>query len=89
MGVVYQLSTASCCKDYINTDGFAIGSGTYSKLLGFNVIGTSIAWALMFITLLENSSGEQVPLHLASPMPLIDIHKFALRIVFGKHMGSF
>jgi hypothetical protein len=60
MGIVYQLSVADCCKDYINTTGFAFGSGAYSKLLGFNVIGTGAAWALMFITLLENSSGSQV-----------------------------
>jgi hypothetical protein len=60
MGIVYQLSTASCCKNYINTAGFAIGPGAYSKLLGFNVIGTGAAWALMFITLLENSSGSQL-----------------------------
>ena len=33
MGVTYQLSTASCCKAYINATGFAMGSGTYSVLL--------------------------------------------------------
>ena len=60
MGIVYQLSISSCCSDYINTTGFAFGSGDYSKLLGFNVIGTGIAWALMFITLLENIGGWQV-----------------------------
>lgn len=60
MGVVYQLSIADCCKNYINTTGFAFGSGDYNVLLGFNVIGAGIAWALMFITLLENTGGWEV-----------------------------
>ena len=33
MGVTYQLSTSSCCENYINASGFAMGSGTYSVLL--------------------------------------------------------
>ena len=69
MGIVYQLSIADCCRDSINTTGFAFGSGDNSKLLGFNVIGTGIAWALMFITLLENTCGWQVH-HVPFPLSL-------------------
>ena len=60
MGIVYQLLISSCCSNSINTTGFASGSGDYSKLLGFNVTGTGKAWALMFITLLENIGGWQI-----------------------------
>ncbi|KAL3138479.1 hypothetical protein ABBQ32_006269 [Trebouxia sp. C0010 RCD-2024] len=60
MGVVFQLSTASCCKDYINVRGFAFGSGENNTLLGFNVIGTAIAWGLAGLTLLENSEGSNL-----------------------------
>ena len=60
MGVVFQLSTAACCKDYINVRGFAWGSGDSNTLLGFNVIGTAVAWVLAGLTLLENSEGSNL-----------------------------
>lgn len=60
MGLVFQLSTASCCKDYINVRGFSFGSGANNTLLGFNVIGTAIAWGLAGLTLLENSEGSNL-----------------------------
>ncbi|KAL0034477.1 hypothetical protein WJX79_004596 [Trebouxia sp. C0005] len=33
MGIVFQLSTAACCKDYINVRGFAWGAGEGSNLI--------------------------------------------------------
>ncbi len=60
MGVVFQLSTAACCKDYINVRGFAWGTGGSNTLLGFNVIGTAVAWGLAGLTLLENSEGSNL-----------------------------
>ena len=60
MGVVFQLSTAACCKDYINVQGFAWGTGDSNTLLGFNVIGTAVAWVLAGLTLLENSEGSNL-----------------------------
>ncbi|KAK9829007.1 hypothetical protein WJX72_003371 [[Myrmecia] bisecta] len=60
MGIVLQLSTSNCCKNYINTKGFAFGSGSYNTLLGFNVIGAAVGWGLMFLTLLENASGSEM-----------------------------
>lgn len=60
MGVTFQLSTAACCQDYINTRGFAFGSGANSTLLGFNVIGTAVAWGLAALTLLENAEGSNL-----------------------------
>ncbi|GAQ80925.1 solute symporter family protein [Klebsormidium nitens] len=53
-GVVFQLSSASCCRDYINVKGFAMGSGSEQLLLGFNVIGSLCAWGVCGICLLEN-----------------------------------
>lgn len=69
MGVVFQLSTASCCKATINLMGFSWGGGKYATLLGVNVVGTLVAWGLMFITLLENplsSNMERVRIPLTS-----------------------
>ena len=60
MGVTFQLSTAHCCRDYINTRGFAWGSGANNTLLGFNVIGTVVAWGLAVLTLLENAEGSNL-----------------------------
>ena len=60
MGLVFQLSTSACCKDYINVRGFTFGSGESKTLLGFNVIGTAIAWGLAALTLLENSEGSNL-----------------------------
>lgn len=57
MGIVYQLSTASCCKAHMNVTGFNMGGGPYKGLLGFNVIGAICCWGLMFLTLLENPGG--------------------------------
>ena len=57
MGVVYQLASAPCCKATIATAGLAIGSGANATLLGFNVVGVVIAWALALVTLLENPLG--------------------------------
>ncbi len=57
MGAVYQLASAPCCKKTIETAGFAIGSGANAKLLGFNVVGVVVAWALALVTLLENPLG--------------------------------
>ncbi|KAL0024648.1 hypothetical protein WJX77_006190 [Trebouxia sp. C0004] len=60
MGVVFQLSTAACCKDYINVQGFAWGAGGSNTLLGFNDIGTAVAWGLAGLTLLEDSEGSNL-----------------------------
>lgn len=57
MGVVFQLSTS---HDTINTHGFAFGHGSNNTLLGFNVIGTAIAWVLAAFTLLENAEGSNL-----------------------------
>lgn len=62
MGIVFQLSTADCCKDYINVRGFTFGSGDSNTLLGFNVFGTAIAWGLAGLTLLENAEGSNMVL---------------------------
>eukprot|EP00891_Asterochloris_glomerata_P000355 jgi/Astpho2/355/Aster-02232 len=60
MGVTYQLSISSCCAAYINNTGFAMGSGSYSVLLGFNVIGAIVAWGLCGLALLENPSSASL-----------------------------
>ena len=60
MGIVFQLSTAECCKDYINARGFTFGAGDSNTLLGFNVIGTAIAWGLAAITLVENAESSNL-----------------------------
>ena len=44
VAIVYQLSTADCCKDSINMTGWFMGGGPYEALLGVNVIGTAVAW---------------------------------------------
>lgn len=59
-GVVFQLSTASCCRDYINIEGFRFGSGSEAALLGFNVIGSIVAWGLCGVCLLENMPAWQL-----------------------------
>lgn len=44
VAIVYQLSTADCCKNSINMSSWAMGDGPYASLLGVNVIGTAVAW---------------------------------------------
>ena len=78
MGVVFQLSTASCCKDYINVQGFAWGSGDSNTLLGFNVIGTVVAWGLAGLTLLENSEGSNLLLAAAQGNNVVKVIQKAL-----------
>lgn len=73
MGIVFQLSTAECCKDYINVRGFAFGSGDSNTLLGFNVIGTAIAWGLAALTLLENAEGSNLILAAAQGNNLVKL----------------
>ncbi|CAL8463500.1 g3034 [Coccomyxa elongata] len=55
LGVTSQLSSTFTS---INMSGFKFGNGANALLLGTNVIGSVIAWALMFITLLENPLGS-------------------------------
>lgn len=57
LGIVFQLSTNSCCKSKINMTGFSWGGGKYATLLGVNVVGAAVAWGIMAITLLENPLG--------------------------------
>lgn len=83
MGLVYQLSTASCCKHNINVKGFAFGRGAYSTLLGFNVIGSAIAWALCGLTLLENSDGSNLVLSAAAGNNVV---KFLKRVLMPLDM---
>lgn len=59
-GVVMQLSSSPCCKASMNISGFKIGNGTYSTLLGFNVVSTVVCWGLAAITLLDNRSGNKL-----------------------------
>lgn len=88
MGVVFQLSTAACCKDYINVQGFAWGSGGSNTLLGFNVIGTVVAWGLAGLTLLENSQGSNLIIAAAQGNNIVKVIQKALspldRILGGK-----
>ena len=79
MGVVFQLSTASCCKDYINVQGFAWGSGGSNTLLGFNVIGTAVAWILAGLTLLENSEGSNLIIAAAQGNNVVKVIQKALQ----------
>ena len=79
MGVVFQLSTASCCKEYINVRGFAFGAGKYNTLLGFNVIGTIVAWGLAGLTLLENSEGSNLIIAAAQGNNVIKVIQKLLR----------
>ncbi|EIE27477.1 hypothetical protein COCSUDRAFT_64250 [Coccomyxa subellipsoidea C-169] len=55
LGITSQLSST---VKTINMSGFNFGTGSNALLLGTNVIGTIIAWGLMFITLLENPMGS-------------------------------
>lgn len=55
LGVTSQLSGTF---KSINMDGFKFGTGSNALLLGTNVIGSIVAWGLMFITLLENPLGS-------------------------------
>jgi hypothetical protein len=57
-GVVMQLSNSPCCKASMNVSGFAIGSGHYATLLGFNVVSAVVCWALAGIALLDNRAGR-------------------------------
>jgi len=59
-GVVMQLSSSPCCKASMNISGFKIGNGTYSTLLGFNVVSTVVCWGLAAIALLDNRSGHKL-----------------------------
>lgn len=58
MGIVFQLSTNADHR--IDARGFAFGSGSSNTLLGFNVIGTAIAWIMAAFTLLENADGSNL-----------------------------
>lgn len=58
MGIVFQLSTSKSHK--IDDRGFAFGSGGNNTLLGFNVIGTAVAWVMAAATLLENADGSNM-----------------------------
>ena len=88
MGVVFQLSTAACCKDYINVRGFTFGSGDNKVLLGFNVIGTAIAWGLAGLTLLENLEGSNLVLAAAQGNNVVKLIQKSLqpldRLLGGK-----
>lgn len=88
MGLVFQLSTASCCKDYINVRGFTFGSGKSKTLLGFNVIGTAIAWGLAGLTLLENAEGSNLILAAAQGNNVVKLIQRSLhpinRVLGGK-----
>ena len=88
MGVVFQLSTAECCKDYINVQGFTFGSGDSNTLLGFNVIGTAVAWVLAGLTLLENAEGSNLILAAAQGNNVVKLIQRSLkpfdRILGGK-----
>lgn len=88
VGVVFQLSTASCCKDYINVRGFTFGSGANNTLLGFNVIGTAIAWGLAGLTLLENAEGSNLILAAAQGNNVVKLIQRSLqpinRVLGGK-----
>ena len=79
MGVTFQLSTAECCRDYINTRGFAWGSGENNTLLGFNVIGTIIAWGLAGISLLENAEGSNLIMAAAHGNNIVKVIQKALK----------
>lgn len=58
MGITFQLSTNADHR--IDVRGFAFGSGSSNTLLGFNVIGTAIAWVMAAGTLLENAEGSNL-----------------------------
>lgn len=79
MGVTFQLSTADCCSAYINTRGFAWGSGDNATLLGFNVIGTIVAWGLAAISLLENAEGSNLIMAAAHGNNIVKVIQKALR----------
>jgi hypothetical protein len=57
-GVVMQLANSPCCKASLNVSGFAIGSGHYATLLGFNVISAVVCWGLAGLALLDNRAGR-------------------------------
>jgi hypothetical protein len=44
----------------MNISGFKMGSGTYSTLLGFNVISAIVCWGLAAIALLDNRQGRKL-----------------------------
>ena len=87
MGLTYQLSTSACCKGDINTAGFNFGTGAYNTLLGFNVIGAAIAWALCGLTLLENSEGSNLLLSAAAGNNIVKLVRRALAPV-GRVLGG-
>ncbi|WIA39871.1 hypothetical protein OEZ86_013316 [Tetradesmus obliquus] len=57
-GVVMQLSSSPAFKSSMNVSGFAIGSGHYATLLGFNVVSAVVCWALAGLALLDNRAGR-------------------------------
>ncbi|KAF6258847.1 hypothetical protein COO60DRAFT_1622110 [Scenedesmus sp. NREL 46B-D3] len=57
-GVVMQLASSPCCKASLNVSGFAMGSGNYAILLGFNVISAVVCWGLAGLALLDNRAGR-------------------------------
>ena len=87
MGVVFQLSTAECCKDYINVRGFTFGSGDSNTLLGFNVIGTAVAWVLAGFTLLENAEGSNLILAAAQGNNVVKLIQRSFR-PFDRMLGG-
>ncbi len=82
LGVTSQLSSSITS---INMSGFKFGSGANALLLGTNVIGSIIAWALMFITLLENPLGSAL-----TQVGFPDFLNFLLNLVMSSsqpHLG--
>ncbi|GFH06085.1 uncharacterized protein HaLaN_00657, partial [Haematococcus lacustris] len=69
LGIVLQLSTAPCCKAYINVGSWAIGQGGYNSLLGFNVVGVAVCWSLALLALAENWQG--MGMELSAPFSLL------------------
>lgn len=57
-GVVYQLATGPTTAAYFNLSGWRLGNGSYSLLLGFNVISTVACWGVGLLALLENPYGR-------------------------------
>lgn len=55
-GIVYQLSGDDCCRDDMDVTGWEMGEGGYRKLLGFNVISTTIVFGLCAVSYLDTFS---------------------------------
>jgi hypothetical protein len=59
-GITYQLSIDEPGTN-IDYSNFAIGSGSYAGLLGVNLYGAIMCFAVYFICLLENREGLDFP----------------------------